>query len=148
MQASDLWYLAALLLVATFFMLYVRLGESTAMQFARAHFRTLKSQTGTAPLLDMGEEAFVRFYLYVRRRRDPVYLVLFVFVAIGATIFALMMAELARKIAYPGFLVWQFLTFFSVILSWAGAVIASLWAYQIRKTPALLWWQRRYKPQD
>lgn len=146
MEASDLWYVAALLLAAAFFSLYVRLGEGTATQFARAHYRAIRGEDRAAALTAMAEDDFVSLYLFVRRRRDPVYFVLFLGFALTVTILVLMIAQLISQVADPGPLVWQFMTFFGVIAAWTGAVIGTLWAYHTRKTAALLWWRPKWKP--
>ena len=143
MEFSDFWFVAALALAALFFMLYVRLGETTATQFARAHLRRVRDDGWPEKLVELDESDFVSLYLLVRRRRDPLYFIGFLMIAGGTTVFTLMIASLVRQIADPGPLVWQFLTYFSVIAAWVLSVVATLWLYQARKTRALSFWLAR-----
>lgn len=140
-----LWLAGAAALVLLFGALHARYDSTNAVAFARVIFADLLEDTRFSAIIDQGEEVFIDFYLKVRKRRGPLYVLAFAVLASFATLIALLISEFCYRTVHPGPLIWQFATFFGIIASWVAALAVTLWAYQTRKELALLWWSKRFK---
>jgi hypothetical protein len=113
------------------------IGDVSARTMARAEYDRVKEGAPSDPLVQMDQEAFLRIFDKVRRKRFWVYFFVFVVLATLASIILMMVMGLVWRYIDPGLYVWGFITFFAYIAVGILCLLYTLHLYTKNLWPAM-----------